>query len=259
MKQRVISAFFGIIILVLVLLGNQTVFDVVIALISAVAIYEVLNAIGLSKNKVMTAISVFFPIPLMFFSYFATEYISALIFLFITIFMIMMLFSKGKYNFNDTALYIAVPVIFALSFLYVSLIRRLGNDILDIFVLLIGCWITDTCAYFAGDFFGTHKLAPQISPKKTIEGSIIGTVMGTVVGSVYYYNLVNGVTLFETVMLCLFLTVLSEIGDLFFSSIKRYFDQKDYSNLLPGHGGILDRFDSVIYVSLGLSLILSFM
>jgi phosphatidate cytidylyltransferase len=81
--------------------------------------------------------------------------------------------------------------------------------------------------------------------------------MGTVIGSVYYYNLVGGVTIFETVVLCLVLTLLSELGDLFFSSIKRYFDKKDYSNLIPGHGGILDRFDSVIYVSLGLSLILS--
>ena len=81
--------------------------------------------------------------------------------------------------------------------------------------------------------------------------------MGSLIGSVYYFNLVGGVSMFETVILCLFLPVLSEFGDLFFSSIKRYYDKKDYSNLIPGNGGILDRFDSVIYVSLGLSLILS--
>jgi len=78
-----------------------------------------------------------------------------------------------------------------------------------------------------------------------------------VIGSVYYFNIVSGVTVVESVLLCIFLTILSELGDLFFSSIKRYFNIKDYSNLIPGHGGILDRFDSVIYVSLGLSLILS--
>ena len=126
-----------------------------------------------------------------------------------------------------------------------------------IFIFIIA-FITDTYAYIGGCLIGRHKLT-SISPKKTIEGSVVGTVMGTLIGSVYYYNLVGGVTMFEAVSLCLFLTVLSEFGDLFFSSIKRYFDKKDYSNLIPGHGGILDRFDSVIYVSLGLSLILSMM
>ena len=124
-----------------------------------------------------------------------------------------------------------------------------------IFIFIIS-FITDTYAYIGGCLIGRHKLT-SISPKKTIEGSVIGTVIGTLIGSVYYYNLVGGVTVFETITLCLFLTLLSEIGDLFFSSIKRYFDKKDYSNLIPGHGGILDRFDSVIYVSLGLSLIMS--
>lgn len=126
-----------------------------------------------------------------------------------------------------------------------------------IFIFIIA-FITDTYAYIGGSLIGRHKLT-SISPKKTIEGSLIGTLMGTLVGTVYYYNLVLGVTLFETIVLCLVLTLLSEIGDLFFSTIKRYFEKKDYSNIIPGHGGILDRFDSVIYVSLGLSLILSLM
>ena len=80
--------------------------------------------------------------------------------------------------------------------------------------------------------------------------------MGVLIGSVYYYNLIGNITVPKVIFLCLVLSVLSEIGDLVFSSIKRYFDKKDYSNLIPGHGGILDRFDSVIYVSLGFSLIL---
>ena len=118
--------------------------------------------------------------------------------------------------------------------------------------------ITLTYSPFIAEKLSSKRYA-RISPKKTIEGSVVGTIMGTLIGSVYYYNLVSGVTIFETVILCLVLTLLSEVGDLFFSSIKRYFDKKDYSNLIPGHGGILDRFDSVIYVSLGLSLILSIM
>ena len=104
MKQRVISAFFGILVLVLVLLGNQLVFDIVVTLISGMAIYEVLNAIGLAKNKKMTAASVLLPAALMAFSHFAMEYLYSIVFLFVAIFMIMMLFSKGRYTFTSTSL-----------------------------------------------------------------------------------------------------------------------------------------------------------
>ena len=124
--------------------------------------------------------------------------------------------------------------------------------------IFVIAFITDTYAYIGGNLIGRHKLT-SISPKKTVEGTIVGTFMGVLVGTVYYYNLIGHITLFRCVVLCIVLTILSEIGDLMFSSIKRYFNKKDYSNLIPGHGGILDRFDSVIYVSLGLSLIMSMM
>ena len=158
------------------------------------------------------------------------------------------------YNITD-ALY-NLGIVYFLGFSFGNIIYMGDNDLIKCIFIFIIAFITDTYAYIGGCLIGRHKLT-SISPKKTIEGSVIGTIMGTLIGSVYYYNLVGGVTIFETVVLCLVLTLLSEVGDLFFSSIKRYFDKKDYSNLIPGHGGILDRFDSVIYVSLGLSLILS--
>lgn len=160
------------------------------------------------------------------------------------------------YNITD-GMYV-LGIVYFLGFSFGNIIYMADVSLVRCIFIFIIAFITDTYAYIGGSLVGRHKLT-SISPKKTIEGSFIGTLMGTLVGTVYYYNLVTGVTLFETIVLCLVLTLLSEIGDLFFSSIKRYFDKKDYSNLIPGHGGILDRFDSVIYVSLGLSLILSLM
>lgn len=160
------------------------------------------------------------------------------------------------YNITD-AMYV-LGITYFLGFSFGNIIYMADVSLVRCIFIFIIAFITDTYAYIGGNLIGSHKLT-SISPKKTVEGSLIGTLMGTLVGSFYYYNLVSGVTLFETVVLCLVLTLLSEIGDLFFSSVKRYFDKKDYSNLIPGHGGILDRFDSVIYVSLGLSLILSLM
>ncbi len=262
MKQRVISAFFGIIVLVLVLLGNQYVFDVVVTLVSAMAIYEVLNAIGLGKNKKMTAISVLLPTGLMTVSHISEEYLHSVIFLFAAIFMLMMLFSKGRYTFTDTALYIAVSTVFALSFLHVSLVRRLGNENLDVLVVLIGSWITDTCAYFTGYFFGKHKLAPKISPKKTIEGSIGGIIGVMLIIVAYAYvagNIMNvSVNIYSAIAAGIVAGIVSQFGDLCASIIKREHNVKDFGNIMPGHGGVMDRFDSLVFVAPALYYILKF-
>ena len=262
MKQRVISAFFGIILLVLVLLGNQCVFDSVVTILSAMAIYEVINAVGLSKNKKMTAVSVLMPVALMVVSHLSMEYLPAVIFFFISVFMISMLFSQGRYKFADTAMYIAVPIIFSFAFLYVSLVRRLGNGNLDVLVILIGCWITDTCAYFSGYFFGKHKLAPEISPKKTIEGSIggiIGVMLIIVAYALVAGNIMNmSVNIYSAVVVGIVSGIVSQFGDLCASIIKREHGVKDFGKIMPGHGGVMDRFDSFLFVAPALYYILKF-
>ena len=98
---------------------------------------------------------------------------------------------------------------------------------------------------------GKHKLSPSISPNKTVEGSIIGSIMGTILGSLFLYFVIGSTNILEIILLSFILTLVSQLGDLFFSSIKRTYKVKDFSNLIPGHGGVLDRLDSVLFVILG--------
>lgn len=114
-------------------------------------------------------------------------------------------------------------------------------------LLALATYGSDTGAYFAGMMFGKHKLIPRLSPKKTIEGSIGGIVLGSAMG--IGFAEIMGILNHQWTMIAaiIIMTMTSQIGDLIFSAIKRYFEVKDYSRLLPGHGGILDRIDSLTY------------
>lgn len=158
------------------------------------------------------------------------------------------------YNINDA--FFIMGCVFFLGFSFHNIIYMAKMDIYKCVLIFLIAFVTDTYAYIGGCLIGKHKLT-AISPKKTVEGSIIGTLMGTLIGSVYYNLAVGGIGIVGIVVICFLLTILSEIGDLVMSSIKRYFNKKDYSNLIPGHGGILDRFDSVLFVSLGLSILMT--
>lgn len=132
---------------------------------------------------------------------------------------------------------------------------------IDIYYLLFAITIgTDVFAYLGGMLLGKHKLAPKLSPKKTIEGAVFGILGGLVLGyTVLYFQGKVGFSEFDFKIVC-FLIIASigaELGDLFASSLKRQFGIKDFSHLLPGHGGVLDRFDGVLFVSLIISLFYS--
>lgn len=116
-----------------------------------------------------------------------------------------------------------------------------------IFFVLFATYGCDTGAYFTGYLIGKHPLIPRLSPKKTIEGSVGGIVLGTILGSSIAYFFPFGLSFIESGLLALLLTITSQIGDLTFSALKRHYQIKDFSNLLPGHGGVLDRIDSLVF------------
>ena len=179
--------------------------------------------------------------------------VSAIIFLFL----VPMVFinNSKKYNLNDALFLVGSVVFIGLSFNLLTVIRNF--NVAYIIYLLLITTITDSFALFTGMFIGKHKLAPEISPKKTIEGAIGGSLMGTIVATAFYTTVINSsVPLVFVILITLALTVVGQIGDLAFSAIKRYYGQKDFSDLIPGHGGILDRFDSLVFVVLAFILVL---
>ena len=128
-----------------------------------------------------------------------------------------------------------------------------GESVSGAYVYLLafmGAWVCDTFAYFTGRFFGKHKLIPEISPKKTIEGSIGGIIF--TVGAFALYTLIvnsffgQSLSYLKVCIIGFALSIISQIGDLVASIVKRQYNLKDYGNLFPGHGGVLDRFDSVM-------------
>ena len=259
MKERTISAIILLAIMIGSMLIDSKIFGILMLIFSIIGYNEFFDVRYNEKNKKLNLIKLLGILSVLIIGMNNTFY---KIDMNIVILVPLLLLSLPIVFYNDNKLYnitdalYNLGIVYFLGFAFGNIICMGDSSLVKCIFIFIIAFITDTYAYIGGSLVGRRKLT-DISPKKTVEGTVIGTIMGTLIGSVYYYNLVGGVTVFETVTLCLFLTILSEIGDLFFSSIKRYFDKKDYSNLIPGHGGILDRFDSVIYVSLGLSLILS--
>lgn len=154
-----------------------------------------------------------------------------------------------KYSINDA--FFLVGSIFFLGVSFGLLITVRNESLLLLLYLLLITTVTDTYAYITGFLIGKYQLLENISPKKTLEGLIGGTIFGVYISATYYHVLIDGsIPLFHLIFMTTFLSVVGQIGDLFFSSVKRYYGKKDFSNIMPGHGGVLDRLDSIIFVLL---------
>ena len=139
--------------------------------------------------------------------------------------------------------FLYVPVL--LSCIYLT--RRTPNGHISVWLIFLAAWGADTCAYAVGMLIGKHKMAPVLSPKKSVEGGIGGVVGATALGALYALAMHQPVA--EYAVICFFGSMLSMIGDLAASAIKRNVNIKDYGKLIPGHGGVLDRFDSILFTA----------
>lgn len=154
-----------------------------------------------------------------------------------------------KYNYKDGLWLFSITVMIGIMFNAIIKIRFIG--LYEMIYCLLIATLTDIFALFGGKMFGKRKLCKEISPNKTVEGSIVGTVFGTVFGVIFYSLVIGNRSIWIIILLTLILSIFGQLGDLFFSSIKRNHKIKDFSNIIPGHGGILDRLDSMFFVVLG--------
>ncbi|MBE6596800.1 MAG: phosphatidate cytidylyltransferase [Ruminococcaceae bacterium] len=264
MKTRIITAIVAICILLPVLFFSGTVvFPIAIALVSAIAVYEMMKCIGLKELKITLPLYLFALAGPFLVRYAADPYkVATLAFVVGSLYLLYLfalsVMSHGKYDFAKISTVFTVALYIIISFSLIIYIRDFGEFGKYLYLLIfIGAWVTDTFAYFTGVFFGKHKLIPDVSPKKTVEGSIGGIFFCVL--SFVVFGIVTE-SFFGTDANLIFLAVgglvmslISQIGDLIMSVIKRHYGIKDYGKLFPGHGGMLDRFDSVLAVALGVA------
>ena len=155
-----------------------------------------------------------------------------------------------KYTFIDVAITLLGFLYVGIFFSFIYLVNIKEDGIFLIWLIFIGSWMTDTAAFYSGKLFGKKKLCPRVSPKKTVEGSIGGLLGATIfcgLFGVFARSQGVDIEIYHFLAIGAICGVFSQFGDLVASSIKRYVEIKDYSNLIPGHGGILDRFDSILF------------
>ena len=254
LKTRLISAFFMILMAVPILLFGGLPFKLLVVLLGCISLYELL-IIRENEKKFPLILKIFSFIILGVIMYFSNNntmnyYINYkfLVLVFGFIFLpVVFINDNSKYNINDALFLIGSIVFLGITFSSLIIIRE-GSLNYFIFLLLITIF-TDTFALISGRLIGKHKLCEKISPNKTIEGSIGGSLFGTIIATTFYFIVINpDANVFLVLIITLLFSIIGQIGDLFFSSIKRNYQVKDFSNIIPGHGGILDRFDSFIFV-----------
>ncbi len=256
MKTRIIAAVVLLPLLLIIVLALPKVFTAILfGAMASIASYELLSGTGYVKNIRLNAYAVVMAFLVTMWSYWGMNYAAGVLGLlvFTCIMFGEMMLSHIKLRFEKVAVcYIAGIVV---PFLFSSLVRIHATDGTGrYFIMLpfIMAFASDTGAYFAGKFLGKHKLAPAISPKKTIEGAV-GGMIGAVLFLLIYTMVMQfafqfEVNYFYAAIYGLLGSVGGMFGDLCFSVLKRQTGIKDYGNLIPGHGGILDRFDSMMVV-----------
>jgi len=255
MKTRIITAIVAIIVFLPVCIFSDTWFyPTAMAILCSVGVYEMLSCVGMFRTPAISVPSMLLAAAMPLLPLFTGE--STLIVEMGCIIAYMVLtftadvFSRGKLDYTITSSAFRGVLYVSLSFTCMTLLRKEGEYLY--LLTFVGPWVSDSFAYFTGRLFGKHKLIPEVSPKKTVEGAVGGIVFAALSFVLYgfiikkFFDPAIEINYIVMAAAGAIVSVISQIGDLSASVIKRRFDVKDYGWIFPGHGGVIDRFDSVI-------------
>lgn len=271
LKRIVVGVLAALLAIGLVCIRYTPVFPLAVALFTGLAVSELERVIGV-KNRAIFAVSLIFSALTPLYHGFRFELagrgfelpVTVVLDFYVLLLFLLLLFDRHNTKFEELAAVLVTTIFLPWGFSTLILLRDLDRTypaLYDrhhgLFFILLGmfcAWLADTFAYFTGRFFGKHRLAPSVSPKKTVEGAV-GGVFFAVLGSLILFAVfdsrcfaVHILSWWQILLLSFFLSVIGICGDLTASVIKRNFGVKDYGRLFPGHGGVMDRLDSALFV-----------
>lgn len=260
-KTRLLSGILLVIIALITLIMGGPVLFVTVAAISMIGLRELYQVFHI-ENRALGIVGYFFALlyyALLLMNGMATlpgeltEWCMMLFMVFLICLMAVMVFAYPKYHPSQVMAVFFGFFYVAVMLSYIYQIRLLPGGVFTVWLVFICAWGCDTCAYCVGMLIGKHKMAPVLSPKKSVEGGIGGMIGAALIGGLYALAINHwgnaGVSAIEFAIIGAVGGIISQIGDLAASAIKRNYGIKDYGKLIPGHGGILDRFDSVIFTA----------
>ncbi|MFC7061177.1 phosphatidate cytidylyltransferase [Halobacillus seohaensis] len=251
MKQRTITAVVAaLIFLPIVMLGGLP-FQLFVYLIASIAIFELMRMKKIARYSIASAITLFLMWSLMYKQEMFGEYDLPITKSEITLLAVLLLLSytvlvKNRFTFDDAGFLLLSAIYIGMGFYYLILTRDANLEY--VFYALFIVWATDTGAYIFGRIFGKNKLWPQISPKKTIEGAVGGIVLACAVAFIFQLVQPLHSSMIVVLLVTVLISIAGQVGDLVESAFKRHYAVKDSGKILPGHGGVLDRFDSLIFM-----------
>jgi len=246
MFVRIISGIIGLPVLVFIVYKGNFLLWLSLIIVNLIGLKEFYNSFINLKIKPLNYIGYLFTI-LLYISFYYSKFLQPKVIIYMIVLLLLCLNVFSKKDIFQGIL------ITLLSFFYISYplyyIILIRNEYYKFtWLIFIIAMATDTFAYFSGCFLGKKKLIPSVSPNKTVEGSI-GGVLGALLSTSIYSHFFIKIPVTHVVILSLLGSIISQLGDLIASKIKRITGIKDFGNLIPGHGGILDRFDSIIFLS----------